>query len=88
MPPGPVYQSGACTADFCLSLMQHQKEDQPPRVAPMVWPRHRSRGMCVIRCLARRKPLQRSTLTRLRSPQEVDKDVRTEKNKETNFSNA
>ena len=24
---GPVYQSGACTAEFCQSLMQHQKQD-------------------------------------------------------------
>ncbi|CAE7827018.1 PPP5C [Symbiodinium sp. CCMP2456] len=25
---GPVYQSGACTAEFCQSLMQHQKEEK------------------------------------------------------------
>ncbi|CAE7185139.1 PAPP5, partial [Symbiodinium pilosum] len=25
---GPVYQSGACTAEFCQALMQHQKEEK------------------------------------------------------------
>ena len=72
---GPVYQSGACTAEFCQSLMQHQKEDtkstllsrisdfEKPSMASQEQLNHTLLQLetCM---LGRRRSLPRSTLTR------------------------